>query len=126
MLATLSSYEDLFGPYHPNTLRLLTEAGVACWRCRETEYARRLLERAVGDIGRHLSLEHEARVRALATLRHLLVEQCDYERAGVVQRELFDCQVARLGEGHPETIAARESLADLLLRSAGASSVKEC
>jgi hypothetical protein len=29
MLATLCSYECLFGPYHPQTLRLLTEVAVA-------------------------------------------------------------------------------------------------
>jgi hypothetical protein len=88
VLSTLCSYENLFGPYHPHTLRLMAEAGLAFWHYGECAYARPLLERAVRDLGRHLGREHEARLRAITALRDLLLSQCDYERARTVQIEL--------------------------------------
>ena len=35
MLATLCSYENLFGPYHPQTLRLMAEVANAYWQVGE-------------------------------------------------------------------------------------------
>src|SRR5215472_16928591 len=64
MLSTLCSYENLFGPYHPHTLRLTSEAGLAFWHYGECAYARPLLERAIRDLGRYLGREHEARLRS--------------------------------------------------------------
>ena len=115
MLSTLCSYENLFGPYHPHTLRLMTEAGLAFWHFGECEYARPLLERAVRDLGRYLGREHEARLRAITALRDLLLSQGNYEQAREIQIELFECQGFRLGPDHPETAAAREDLATILL-----------
>lgn len=115
MLSTLCSYENLFGPYHPQTLRLMTEVGVACWRHGELAYARRLLERAIRDIGRVLGREHDTRLRAMTTLRDLLLQEGDYQKAGAVQRELWECQRQRLGPDHPETVTARDDLAAILL-----------
>jgi hypothetical protein len=71
MLATLCSYENLFGPYHPQTLRLMAEVANAYWQAGELGHARPLLERAVGDLGRYLGTEHHLRLRAIATLRDL-------------------------------------------------------
>jgi hypothetical protein len=115
MLSTLCSYESLFGPYHPQTLHLMAEVALALWHHRELAYAHPLLERAVRDLGRYLGRDHEARLSALATLRDLLFEQGDYERAGTTQRELWECQKQRLGLDHPETLAAREGLVRILL-----------
>lgn len=115
MLATLCSYENRFGPYHPQTLRLMTQVAIAYWQAGESAHARPLLERAVKDLGRYLTRDHDLRLRAIATLRDLLVAQRDYERAGAVQRKLLDCQIQRLGSEHPGTRAARTTLAMILL-----------
>jgi outer membrane protein assembly factor BamD (BamD/ComL family) len=117
MLATLCSYENLFGPYHPQTLRLMAEVANAYWRAGELSHARPLLERAVRDLGRHLGPEHDLYLRALTTLRDLFVAQRDYERAGAAQRELLECQIRRLGSDHSETLAARARLAAILFEN---------
>ena len=115
MLSTLCSYENLFGPYHPHTLRLMAEAGMAFWHYGECVYARSLLERAVRDLGRYVGREHEARLRAITALQDLLMNEGDYERARAIQTELLECQRLRLGPEHPETVAARDQLATILL-----------
>jgi hypothetical protein len=96
MLSTLYSYENAFGPYHPQTLNLMAEAALALWHHGELAQARPLLERAVRDLGRYLGREHDVRVRVLAALRDLLFQQGDYERAGIVQSELLECRKAQL------------------------------
>ena len=116
MLATLYSYESWFGPYHPQTLCLMAQVGIAYWQAGEPQ-ARPLLERAVRDLGRHLGADHDLRVRAITTLRDLFVAQRDYEKAASVQKELLECQVQRLGSDHPDTLAARAYLGALLLNT---------
>ena len=115
MLSTLCSYENLFGPYHPHTLRLMAEAGLAFWHHGECAFARPLLERAVRDLGRYFGREHEARLRAIVALRDLLLKEGDYQHARAIQMELLECQKRRLGPEHPETVAARNELATILL-----------
>jgi len=115
MLATLTSYESLFGPYHQQTLHLLAHIAVACLQIGEAGYARPLLERAVRDMGRYLSREHELRIEAIEALRTLLIAQQEYGRAALVHKELLECQIQRLGGNHPETLATRASLAAFLL-----------
>jgi hypothetical protein len=44
VLATLCSYEHCFGPYHPQTLFLMTQLAIAYWQAGEFECARPLLE----------------------------------------------------------------------------------
>ncbi|MGA3239129.1 MAG: hypothetical protein ABSG03_22860 [Bryobacteraceae bacterium] len=117
MMATLCSYENLFGPYHPQTLRLMAEVANAYWQVGELEHARPLLERAARDLGRHLSTEHDLHLRALAALRDLFIAQRDYARAGAAQRDLLECQIRRLGRDHSETLAARARLARILLEN---------
>ena len=51
MLATLSSHEDLFGPYHSQTLRLEAVVAIECWKRGGLALARPLLERSVRDLG---------------------------------------------------------------------------
>jgi hypothetical protein len=68
MLATLCCYENQFGPYHPATLRLMTEVGAEYGRQGELEKARCLLERAVRDLRRFLGADHPATVEARTRL----------------------------------------------------------
>jgi hypothetical protein len=50
MIATLDSYENCFGPYHPQTLALTMELAAALWRSGDANSARRLLERVIRDV----------------------------------------------------------------------------
>ena len=102
-------------PYHPHTLRFLAEVAGAYWVHGELALARTLLERAVRDLGRHLGRGHDVRLRALARLRDLLIEQGEHAHAFAVQRELVDCCTERFGAEHPETLAARAELAAAFL-----------
>ncbi len=97
MLATLCSYENLFGPYHPHTLRLMAEAGLAFWHHGELAHARPLLERAARDLGRSVGRDDETRLRALEALRDLLFEQGQYDQVSAIQTELAECQRDRVG-----------------------------
>jgi eukaryotic-like serine/threonine-protein kinase len=115
LVATLCSYESWFGPYHPQTLGLMTTVAIAYWEAGEVQYARPLLERAVIDLGRHVDRNHDLRLRAIATLKEILLAQRDYEAAVAVEKELLDCQTERLGSDHPATLATRADLATMLL-----------
>jgi len=115
MLATLCSYEGRFGPYHPHTLRLMAQVGMACRQAGELGVARPLLERVVRDADHCLGREHEVRLLAIAALRDVFAEQGDYLKAASVQKELLDCQIRKLGSDHPDTLRTRAGLATMLL-----------
>jgi len=115
MAATLYSYECLLGPYHPQTLHLMAEVALALWHHGEIAHARPMLERTAQDLRRHLGRDHDLRLRTIAALRDLLVKQGDHEKAGAAQRELLECQMARLGPEHPETLTARATLNTILM-----------
>lgn len=117
MLATLSSYEDLFGSCHPLTLRMLTELGFALWHRRRTEDALRLLQRGLRDTTRVLGRNHELRLRLLSALRELFTELNECGEATATQKELLECHAELFGTEHPKTFAAREMLARMLLRN---------
>ena len=117
MVATLCSYESLLGPYHPQTLTLMTEVVVACWHQGELSIARHLLERAIRDLGRNLGRDHDLRLRALAAMRDLLLRQSDYGQAGAYQRGVLECRFQRFGEEHPETLTSRQHLASIVLQT---------
>jgi hypothetical protein len=117
MLATLSSYEDLLGPCHPLTLRLLTEVGIALWRHRRTDDALIVFERGLRDTTRALGRNHDLRLRLLAALRDLFTELGDRGKAAAAQKELLQCHAELFGAEHAETLASRETLARMLLRS---------
>jgi tetratricopeptide (TPR) repeat protein len=119
LLAALCYYQDCFGPYHPQTLRLMTQLGIAYSQAGEQPLAKVLLERVVRDLARILGADHELRLRAIAALRDLFVAQGDYERAVSVQKELLECQLSRLGSDHPETLQARAKLANLWVEELG-------
>src|SRR6185312_472586 len=116
MLATLCSYENFFGPYHPQTLALMTQLAIAYLQAGDLGRAQPLLERAVRDFDRHLNRDHDLRLQAIAALRDLFVAQRQYQRAATLQRELLDRQIQRLGRNHPETQASHAELAGILLQ----------
>jgi FimV-like protein len=68
MIATLCSYENCFGPYHPQTLALTMELAAALWQSGDANSARRLLERVLRDAPE----DSELRSRAKAVLGDIL------------------------------------------------------
>lgn len=113
MLATLCSYESRFGPYHPHTLHLMTYVGITYWQVGDPNRARPLLERAVRELGAHVNLADDLRLRAIGTLRDLFAAQGDQERAASAEKELLRCQIQRLGDNHTETRATHADLTTL-------------
>jgi hypothetical protein len=107
MLATLASYEGLFGPCHVQTLALTTVLAVALYDAGHRADARRLLERTAVHLTRHHGRHHPARIRALEALSDLLCREGDWQAALPLQRELLDCRTHLLGEDHPASQAAR-------------------
>jgi hypothetical protein len=126
IMATLCSYENWFGPYHPQTLCLMAQVAIAFWQSGESNYARPLLERVVRDAGRHLGRAHDVYLGAVTALRDLLVAQREYTQAAAVQTELLECQTIRLGGDHPETRASRAHLSRLMLENVTGDSNMEC
>jgi hypothetical protein len=114
MLATLASYEGMFGPYHPQTLAITTALAVAILASGSRVEGRRLLERAVGDLTKHHGKHHPVRIRALQAWSNLLCQEEDWKAALPVQRELLDCRTHLLGEDHPESLAVRKDLSATL------------
>lgn len=88
MLATLCSCEDRFGRYHPQTLLLMTQLGVAYWQAGQSDHAPPLLERAARDLARNFGRECEPRLQALTGLRDLYFAEGDFDRAEAIRREL--------------------------------------
>ena len=117
MLATLCFYEDQLGPYHPHTLRLLVDVGIAYVEKGYLEGARCLLTRASRDVARTLGPGHELRSRAVAGLRDLFMRSSEWERAADAQRELVECHTLRFGPDHLQTFAARADLANLAMKA---------
>ncbi|MGA7239852.1 MAG: tetratricopeptide repeat protein [Bryobacteraceae bacterium] len=117
MLATFSSYEDMLGPCHPLTLRLLTEVGITLWRERRIDEALIVLHRGLRDTARALGRNHDLRLRQLATLRDAFTDLGDYEKAAAAQKELLECHAELFGAEHDATFATRATLARILLRS---------
>jgi tetratricopeptide (TPR) repeat protein len=126
MLATFSSYEDMLGPCHPLTLRLLTEVGITLWQEQRIDEALIVLQRGLRDTTRALGRNHDLRLRLLAALRDLLTELGDYENAAAAQKELLERHAELFGAEHAETFAARETLARILLRSSPSGAGGRC
>jgi hypothetical protein len=98
MLATLCSYEERFGPHHPQTLILMTQLGVAYSLAGQPDRARVLLERAVRDLARYIGPDCDARLQAMTALRDLYSAECGFERAGAIHREDINCEYPPLGK----------------------------
>jgi hypothetical protein len=92
MLATLTSYEGMFGPYHPQTLGLATALAVALCSAGRSQEGRALLQRALLDLTKHYSPRHPLRMRALEAWCDMLRQDGDWPAALVIQRELRDCR----------------------------------
>jgi len=114
MLATLASYESLFGPYHPQTLSMTTVLALALCASGHPVDGRRLLERAIGDLTKHHGKHHPARIWALEAWSTLLCQQGDWQAALPVQRELLECRTHVLGDDHPDSLAVRNELSATL------------
>jgi hypothetical protein len=114
MMATLASYERMFGPYNPLTLAVTTALAVALCDSGRPAEGRRLLERAIGDLNKHHGKHHPVRIRALEALSALLCQEGDSKAALPVQRELLECRIHLLGLDHPESRAASNDLSTTL------------
>jgi hypothetical protein len=75
MMAMLCSYEDRFGPYHPQTLALTTKLAGLLLQCGQVSQGGALLERVVRDARQYLAPHHEVRLKAVAALRDFLGDQ---------------------------------------------------
>jgi Tetratricopeptide repeat len=120
MLATLFSYESLFGPNHPQTLQMTAEVGIALCRNGQLDFAQPLLERGVRDLERVLGRNHDLRLGILAALRDRFVQRSEYQNAAAAQQELLHCQSERFGIDHPETLATRAGLGTILFMATDA------
>ena|SRR5580658_9305135 len=117
MMATLGSYDRLFGPRHIQTLSLAAHIAEVLRGLGQSQTARSLLERVVRDLNQSASRTHATRLSALHALRDLLLEQAEIARAIAVQTEIFECRLVLAGPGAAETIAARAELGELLMLS---------
>ena len=88
MMATLASYEGMFGPYHAHTLSLTTTLAIALCTSGRADEGRPLLRRALLDLTKHHRRNHPVRIRALEAWSALLRENGDFDAALVIGREL--------------------------------------
>ena len=91
-MATLASYEGMFGPYHVQTLGLTMALAMALCATGRNQEGRLLLERALLDLTKHYGPRHPLRVRALEAWCEVLRQEGDWPAALVIQRELRECQ----------------------------------
>ncbi len=110
MMATLCSYQMMFGPYHLQTLGMTAVLAEALCSGGDRALGKRLLERAVGDLTKHHGRYHPLRLSALQAWSKILCQEEDWLNALTVQRELLDCRDHVLGPGAPEAVAARNEL----------------
>jgi hypothetical protein len=95
MMATLASYEGMFGPYHAQTLALTAALGIALYDSGQPTAARPLLQRAILDLTKFHPKNHPARIRAMQALASLLDEAGEWRAMLLIQRELADCRTAQ-------------------------------
>lgn len=115
MIATLGSYDRMFGPRHITTLSLAAHIAEVLWSLGQPQTARSLLERVVRDLEQSVGRAHATRLSALHALKDLLVEQPDIARAIAIQTEIADCWMLVAGPAAPETTAATSDLGELLM-----------
>jgi hypothetical protein len=119
MMATLGSYDRLFGPRHIQTLSLAAHIAEVLRGLGQSQTARSLLERVVRDLNQSANRTHAARISALGALRDLLLEQSEIARAIDVQREISECWMLIGGPDALEAVAARADLSQLMMLSSG-------
>ena len=111
MMATLCSYDRLFGPRHVQTLSLTAHIAEVLWAAGDARSARCLLDRVVSNLSR----THTTRISALNTLRDLALQEEDMRKAIVLQTEIVECRRLADGPEAPETIAAQSRLGALVM-----------
>jgi len=114
MISTLNSYENMFGPYHLQTLVLTARIAQALWAAGETRNAQRLLEYSAKHLDRYGDA-HAVRVSTLTALRDLLLEQPDFEKAIAVQREIVVCRTKFAEPEDPVVVDEKSRLASMLM-----------
>jgi hypothetical protein len=115
MIATLNSYEAIFGPYHLQTLMLTVQVARTLWVEGEIQDAQKLLEYSTKHLARCGEHAHAVRVSTLTALRDLLLERPDFEKAIAVQREIVVCRTQLTGPEDPEVIGEKARLTSLLI-----------
>jgi hypothetical protein len=91
MVATLGSYDSLFGPRHIRTLSLAAHIAEVLRDLGERQAALSLLERVVRDLNQTVDRTHATRISALGALRDLLIDECETTRANALQIEISEC-----------------------------------
>lgn len=117
MIATLGSYDRLFGPRHTQTLSLAARIAEVLSELGEMRFARRLFERVVRDLACSAGRTHATRLSALERLRDLLRREGDTRGACAAQMEIAECWSLLAGDKSDEAIAARLELGTLLMLS---------
>ena len=115
MIATLGSYDRMFGSRHIQTLSLAAHIAEVLRGLGQKQTARSLLERVVRDLSQSKNRTHATRIAALGALRDLLLEQSDVARAIATQTEIAECWRLLAGPDAPETVTARTDLGTLLM-----------
>jgi hypothetical protein len=114
MVATLRSYDSVFGPRHIQTLALTAQIAQTLHSLGERRMALSLLERVVRDLDKSVARTHATRITALHGLRILLTEASQWTRAIAVQREIAECLALT---GSADAAAARAALEELIMSS---------
>jgi hypothetical protein len=112
MIATLNSYEAMFGPYHLQTLALAVRIARVLWSVGEVPTAQRLSERSVKYLARFGDQASSLRMSALTTLRDSWLEQGDSEKAVAVQKEIVEYLA---GQAAPEAASEKDELVRMLM-----------
>jgi hypothetical protein len=115
MVATLNSYEAMFGPYHVQTLALTVQIARVLWSLGEAQAAQRLSERSAQCLARGRDEASSLRLAALTTLRDLFLEQGDSKKAIAVQKEIAECLTRLAGVDDPRVTNEKADLANMLL-----------
>ncbi len=115
MIATLGSYDRLFGPRHLRTLSLAARVAKALSASGDTQSARYLLERVVRDLAQSAGRAHATRISVLTTLRDLLLQRGEAREAIAAQTEIAECAQLLAGPDAPEAVTARSDLGTLLM-----------
>jgi hypothetical protein len=117
MIATLNSYDSMFGPYHPQTLALTVQIARALRSTGDMPAARALLEHAVKHLASDGDQVNSLRTAALTELRHVLVDLNDTEKAIAVQKEIVRSKALTAGTDDSNVAEARADLVRMLLSS---------
>lgn len=112
MIATLNSYESMFGPYHLQTLALAVQVARVLWSVGEVQTAQQLSERSAKYLARGGDQANSLRMSALTILRDSSLKQDDFEKAVAVQKEIVEYLTR---QDDPEAVTQRAELGRMLM-----------